>query len=204
MVTAWDMMATFGAVGGLSPQDQTADPEAKRAGLPPIDSINQWDYFLGEVSEPPRTELAIGGAAGNEGGGGPKFYATQVEALIAPYNSSKPPHYSSKWKLMVGTFHEAIWTGPQYPNASSKPFSQFPWTITANCTQGCLFNLENDPNEHTDLASQHPDVVTALRSRIVALNQTTFSPLRGKADPDGCHTALTKYGGFWGPFVDIN
>ena len=33
---------------------------------------------------------------------------------------------------------EAVWTGPQYPNASSNMSA---WDTAMDCSRGCLFNL---------------------------------------------------------------
>ena len=104
---------------------------------------------------------------------------------------------------MLGGFQEGCWTAQQYPNASSPNLSQYPWNATVDCSQGCLFNLEVDPNEHVEISGSHPDVVAELTARIRAVNETTFSPDRGQRDPRGCSTALGRYGGIWGPFSQL-
>ena len=100
--TTWDMYATFGVIAGLSAEEAVADDLATAAGLPAVDSINQLGWWLGQETIPPRQELLVGGAVGNENGGGDKFFLTGVEAIIqAPANDTAP-----KWKMMIGGFHE--------------------------------------------------------------------------------------------------
>ena len=203
LTTIWDLYATFGVAGGLSEAEATEDAAAAAAGLPAVDSISQWGYWNGSVTTPPRTELAIGGEVGNEngaGGGvrfrGPTSSNTGVEALIW----GTP---GKQFKLMVGTFHEAAWTGPEWPNSSSTSFAanNSHWLVTADCRAGCLFDISetmHGDNEHTDLAATQPDMVKKMRARLEQINATVFSPNRGPADKElGCNVALNDYSGFW-------
>ena len=156
---------------------------------------------------PPRRELALGGALGdgrgargdrgslggaltlNSDGGEARYLPTTVEGLIV-----------GDLKLLLGTFADAIWTGPHFPNTTTKPGD---WDTTADCTSGCLFNLTSDPTEHYDIAKANPATVAQMKARIAEINATAFSPQRGTADPSGCEVALQRYGGFWGPFVGL-
>ena len=123
-------------------------------------------------------EVAIGGEVGNENGGtsgirfrGPTAQNTGVEALVASLPDDDDDDNDDDdddggrggggatqrrlYKLMVGTFHFAMWTGPQWPNASSNSFAanHSHWDVTANCLpNGCLFDLTADPTEHYDIA----------------------------------------------------
>jgi arylsulfatase I/J len=228
LVTAWDLFATLSVAGGLSASEAVADGPAALAGLPAVDAISQWDYWRGSTAVAPRTEVAIGGEVGDENGGssgvrftGPTAKNTGVEALIVslPASDGNDAETTEKvvrhvdeggrtlYKLMVGTFHEAMWTGPQWPNKSSTSFStnHSHWAVTADCRRGCLYDLSNDPNEHVDLAPSKPDIVAKLRSRLESINSTVFSPDRGP--PLGhlkCQVAVEKYGGFFGPFLDLH
>jgi len=184
----WDLYATFCGLAGVDPHDKMAEA----AGLPPVDSINMWPAWSSRNRNDsmvhPRQELAIGGALGNAAGGGPAHLTTTVEGII-----------SGDYKLLVGTFAEAIWTGPQYPNASSKASE---WATTADCTHGCLYDLITDPGEHLDIAQHNPQLVAQLKARIATINATVFSPHRGSVSPQACAGATQRYGGFWGPFVN--
>ena len=115
------------------------------------------------------------------------------------------PYYgirSGRWKLMLGdpgaTFNTSDlgsgwWcTGPPCPashNNSASTGGPFPQH------GALLFDVEADPTERTDLASQNPDVVARLTARIVELNATAVPSAGecGPADPrridkDGCCT----------------
>eukprot|EP00756_Hemistasia_phaeocysticola_P054128 Hpha_TRINITY_DN30070_c0_g1::TRINITY_DN30070_c0_g1_i1::g.21442::m.21442/K12375/ARSI_J; arylsulfatase I/J len=182
----WDIYATFCGVAGVD----THDAMAAAAGLPPVDSVNLWPAWSGNDTELyPRAELAIGGALGSSHGGGNKPLTTTVEGII--YH-----HY----KLLWGSFDEAIWTGPQFPNKTSNPSA---WTTTANCSAGCLYNLIADPTEHNDIAADNPALVAQLKQRILAINLTAFSPNRGSISPSACSVATGQYRGFWGPFANL-
>ncbi len=141
----------------------------------------------------PRKELAIGGALNNAHGGGPNYLQTTVEGLIQTQADG------TTYKLLIGNHSEAMWTGPIFPNSSSRASD---WNAWIDCGDaGCLFNLDNDPSEHTNLANELPDLAVAMRKRISVINATVFSPVRGPRDPKACEVAQTMYGGYWGPFV---
>jgi hypothetical protein len=102
------------------------------------------------------------------------------------------------WKLLVGWIPLAGWTGPKYPNAS------FTNTPTISCGTpgvdgaGCLYNLDADPTEHVNLASNTEFValMAKLFGMIQAHNATTFTPNRGAVDPNACKAATEEYKGF--------
>lgn len=43
---------------------------------------------------------------------------------------------------------------------------------------GCLFNVFDDPTEHNDIAANNSAIVAELYARILAIQNTTFSPNR--------------------------
>ena len=87
-----------------------------------------------------------------------------------------------------------------------------------DCTHGCLFNVNDDKGEHTDLASQQPDRVAAMNETLLAEKRSFFtnndkgrnsalcpSPdttvdqagveaAVGKGDDCGCWMAIHHYG----------
>jgi hypothetical protein len=184
-------------------EDAISDTAAAAVGLPPVDSINQWEWWsngyaannsitgTGATVTPPRTELAIGAAYGSTHGAGNAFIATTVEGLI-----------QGEMKLILTAegfpIDEAVWTGPQFPNASTNASM---WDTAMDCSAGCLFNLTSDITEHHDLAAEQPMLVSAMVARIRAINATVFSPHRGAPSPLGCQVGLDDNGGFWGPFI---
>ena len=42
-----------------------------------------------------------------------------------------------------------------------------------------------------------------MMHRLHQINLTFFAPDRGEKDPAACEAAVKKYGGYWGPFVDV-
>lgn len=183
MVVA-DWYSTFCALAGVDPTDN----RAAAANLPPIDSINMWPLISGATTTSPRSEVVIGSDSSEclFGNG------TMVQALLR----------SDGYKLIIGSLGQNIWTGPYYPNATTK-WDDVPYDcgIPPNNGTGCLFNIFDDPTEHHDLAASNPDIVTALMNRINEHQATAFTPNRGKDDGSACKAALGTWKGFWGPFT---
>ena len=193
LMAGCDVYATFCAIAGVDPTDE----RAAAAGLPPVDGVNQWPSISGAQSGPIRKEVPVGSAAG-EANFPRSANNTVVQGIVT----------SDGWKLMVGSTGQNIWTGVYYPNQTTSwkdiPYDcGFPGKAPpANKTaSGCLFNITADPTEHFDVADQFPDVVTELYARINAWQETAFSPDRGSTDPAACEAAVTRWGGFWGPFI---
>jgi len=94
------------------------------------------------------------------------------------------------WKLLLGQAPQAIWTGPQFPNATTltQPAAE---TVFGDCgfSPGCLFELQSDPSEYTNVAADNPDIVTALRRGLELHNSTVFAPYR-TLDPRACQVRL--------------
>ena len=105
------------------------------------------------------------------------------------------------WKLLVGRIPLAGWTWPKYPNGTGAS------TPTVGCGTpgvngtGCLYNLDADPTEHTNLggSTAYSAIATELFAMLQRHNGTTFSPNRGEVDPKACAaaagTAATKEDG---------
>lgn len=73
-----------------------------------------------------------------------------------------------------------------------------------NCSQGCLYHLGNDPTEHTDIAASEPDVLAELLVALKEYQLNTFKRVLGPPIPKACETYIHKYGGYYGPFIDID
>ena len=87
-VHAADWYATFCALAGVSKHDDRAEA----AGLPPVDGLNMWPYFAGQVEQSPRQDI---------------FGATDM-------------FIHGQFKVM-GPTAQACWAGPQYPNNTISP-----------------------------------------------------------------------------------
>ena len=181
-----DWYATFCGIAGVS----TYDARAAAAGLPQVDSIDQWPLLSGTNSTPPRTEVILG-----------EPLVSGANSIGDPYMGVQAVIRADGYKLILGTTHQNVWTSPVYPNKSTS------WVNSGNdcgrgSTGGCLFNVFTDPSEYNDVAADHPDIVADLRARIAAHNATVYRPDRGQAmDKEACAAALNEYHGFWGPFL---
>ncbi len=108
---------------------------------------------------------------------------------------------SGDYKILVGNVGQAGYTGPMYPNTSSPEGIK----LKAQCgDSGCLYNIKTDPEERNNLATSMPDMLTQMRSKLAKYQATYFNPDRGNSWPGACDVAMNKYGGFGGPFLDLN
>ena len=73
----------------------------------------------------------------------------------------------------------------------------------SECTEEsgpCLFNIEVDPCEYTNLADKEPDIVKALLERLEAYRETMVPPRYKPTD----HAANPHFhGGLWVPWKDL-
>ena len=137
----------------------------------------------------------------------PPIDSLNMWPLISGQNSTSPRTdipisnttlISGDYKILVGTIDQAGWTGPVYPNIT-KPSGI---NATEHCGEtGCLYNIKDDPEERVNLASKMPDVIQKLQKSLAKYSASRFNPDRGKAWPGACSTAIKKYGGYWGPFI---
>lgn len=136
-----------------------------------------------------------------------------------------PPVIQSQAGLVVGdmkiitgqAINMAIFTGPQYPNAST------PWTNNNSikvpsfaCSKpykaGCLFNVTADPTEHNDLALERPELLASMLAQLRNISKSRYDPLRGPGDPRACVQMKKNRGpdgnkngwiGFFGPWLEL-
>ena len=105
---------------------------------------------------------------------------------------------SGDYKILTGTVPMAGWTEEIHPKSNSVSLPD------QSCTKrGCLYNIKDDPEERSDLASTMPSVLRSMRSRLQGYQATHFDPDRGSVSPAACDSALGIYQGFWGPFVEL-
>jgi len=190
LMAGWDWYATYAALAGVDPTDH----RAAAAGLPPIDSHNLWPFLSGKSQTSPRTELEIGDYSDNtkpHSGMNPKA-KTLVGGII-----------QGNYKVLVGTVSNSGWAGPTYPGGSCEGCSTTE-TCGKTVDKGCMFDIFADPSEHKNVAKQNPDVFNKLIARIAELQKHVYSPNRGSSSSKACAAATGKYGGFWGPYMDID
>ena len=171
------------SLAGLSAEQIRSDPRAAAAKLPGVDSIDMAGFLLNGTAESasPRTEIPLDC----------NFHGEC--ALI-----------SGNFKLLQGAVTNAAWSGPVSPNASTGPMAPVFKRYTAQCGDGCLYDIVADPGEHFDLASspQHGATLRALQARARALNASTFRPDRGGHDFAAECNAAAKAGNFFAPWLD--
>ena len=135
----------------------------------------------------------------------PPIDSLNMWPLISGQNSTSPrvdipvtykTLISGDYKILTEDIGEAGWTGPHYPNSSHSV------DAVAKCGDGCLYNIKLDPLEHNNLATEMPDVLNMMQKKLAQYQSTRFNPDRGSEWPGACETAINKYGGYWGPFVD--
>ena len=163
--------------------DATHDETAEKAGLPTVDALDIWPLLAGEVDESPRKEIPLSRSS---------LIVDQHKLIWSP---NKLVEFAS-------------WTGPKYPNASTTDEDT---RATLNCSSGCLFNVDKDPGEHKDLAAEEPDRVASMKQRLEELQDTFFDNNDKGVDscppdidmPCACWAAVNYYGGFFGPYQDL-
>eukprot|EP00927_Polykrikos_kofoidii_P044750 TRINITY_DN38633_c0_g1_i1.p1 TRINITY_DN38633_c0_g1~~TRINITY_DN38633_c0_g1_i1.p1 ORF type:complete len:617 (-),score=75.20 TRINITY_DN38633_c0_g1_i1:393-2033(-) len=173
-----DWYATLSGLAGEKPDDDLA----AKSGLPPVDGLDVWPLLSGQNSTSPRVEVPL-----------------SSDVII-----------SGKWKLLLGHQTGAFWQGPHYPNASS---AREPQVASLACGQkGCLFDLVEDPTEHTDVRDRYPEVAVRMAGRLAELRPTFFHNIDVGVDscppgidmPCACWMAAHYYGGFFGPFQEVD
>ena len=191
-ITAWDWYASYAFLAKQNPQDEFA----REAKLPPIDSINVMEYLLGQNATIPRNYVVIGDTsaiAPNQAGN------TLVGGLIMDNFKILVGAKSRSWEI-----NQYVITGPEWPNKTSH---LVPLLHSKKCTRdaihGCLFDIKSDPSERNNLAASQPKLFYKMLVQLDTFQSRVYSPNRGTRDPQACTDAKTKYGGYWGPFVDL-
>ncbi|XP_033752404.1 arylsulfatase J-like [Pecten maximus] len=68
-------------------------------------------------------------------------------------------------------------------------------TTTSGSTSPQLFNLRDDPTEHHDISSQHPDIVSNLEAKLANYRKTQMTA----QNPDQIQHILHQYNNVWTP-----
>eukprot|EP00730_Choanoeca_flexa_P001924 TRINITY_DN10844_c0_g1_i1.p1 TRINITY_DN10844_c0_g1~~TRINITY_DN10844_c0_g1_i1.p1 ORF type:complete len:133 (+),score=23.46 TRINITY_DN10844_c0_g1_i1:74-472(+) len=105
-------------------------------------------------------------------------------------------------QLLTGEVIEANWGGPQYPNASTAtdPIENY----KMDCSKGCLYNVARDPHERDDVAADNQDKVAAMKQRMTDLAAGIWTQSPGQADPVCRDVSQSRYGGFLGPWKELD
>eukprot|EP01062_Namystynia_karyoxenos_P003461 TRINITY_DN11238_c0_g1_i1.p1 TRINITY_DN11238_c0_g1~~TRINITY_DN11238_c0_g1_i1.p1 ORF type:complete len:597 (+),score=113.64 TRINITY_DN11238_c0_g1_i1:70-1791(+) len=189
LAAGWDWYATLAALAGVDP----TDARAAAAGLPPIDSYDLWPMIAGINKTSPRPELPIGTDGLLIGIG------TSMEARVGGL-------IRGRYKLLLQSIIPMSgWTGPVFPNTTSNWDADYALHLCGPTVfTGCLYDIYADPSERRNIARESPQIWRELHHRVKELQQTTFSPHRGKQDPAACDMVAGRYRGFWGPWAFLD
>eukprot|EP01051_Picozoa_sp_SAG22_P001275 SAG22_NODE_48_length_24654_cov_4.406394_23_plen_1288_part_00 len=200
LVAVYDWYATFVALAGGS----VADPAAAAAGLPPVDAVDLSSAVLGIGSggavATGRMELAIGTQNSSET---VRNVAGLLMMLPAPGNSTPGTLY----KLLTGLQNQAAHSAPLSPNSTEDASLSFsptePDRFAYDCGErGCLHELLSDEGERRDRAAlpESAKVLQAMYARLREMRASALVVEPGPIDAVACEVAMSKYGGFYGPF----
>ena len=224
LLGVWDWYTTLSSLAQIDPTDH----RAAAAGLPPIDSISLVDVLLGTTSDGVDVEAGRNNTQGIPGGID-KQMSRGVQRRQTLLLGTEPtdgfplgatvggmisidPSSGAMWKLLLGPQKQSCWTGPRFPNASTQAHG---CNAIEQCTVGnssaennsnnklgCLFRLDIDPEERTDLGAlnEYRSRAAQMQAAILKARESAYNPRRGHTDQRACEAALAR-GGFWGPFV---
>ena len=154
-------------------------------GLPPVDSVSMWRVLTAASLDPAADEhprIEVPVSSG-------KFLAAGKNAalIVGPY------------KLLRGLVTDRH----RYQDTAT--------FVPLDCSQGCLFNIRQDPGETTDVRLAHPGVHARLLVRAEELDATYFQACSGGPSTDigimaehmdaiAFSTAVAR-SFFWGPWL---
>ena len=191
-VSIADWYATFLDMATIKEEDT----KAAKAGLPPMDSVSVLPLILGNSNAPVlRQELVL--TAGDI-----------PESDIMP--GSRGALLSGKFKLLFGNQKPAVFPVTQYPKQGVTLEPLVVDCGDAQRREGCLFDLEADPQERTDIAKLRPDVTRNLTQRYIHLAKFAYQTPRLRISYDlrkmkDLYATMDKRcGGFWCPYTNLS
>lgn len=167
LVHVCDWYATFCSLAGADPWDS----RAHAAGLPPVDSIDQWGYLSGKSVTPARTQM----------------YADTAMLI------------NGTFKYLSSKENQACWSGPVSPNSSAGDMECTTTECGSGGCLFNIFddptehvNLAEDP--------AYAPQLNAMASLLAELNKGYFNPDRGGEDARACDQSQAN-GDFYGPWL---
>jgi len=164
----------------------------------PLDAVSAWPWISGRTSSSARRELIYDQI---------RTLPTTAHSPATCLNVSgvcvKGAIQRDGWKLVVGPEPQNTWNGWFSPNASV-PFNTSAFDATkCPADTPCLFNLDQDLTEHTDVSAAHADVVASLLARFVHVASVAYHPplQNPAADLSGYCAAVRRNGNFVGPWM---
>ncbi|XP_076092526.1 arylsulfatase B-like [Mytilus galloprovincialis] len=153
-------------------------------GTKPLDGYDQWKTISEGVEGPRKVLLhnidplfkTVGEPAYND------TFDSRVRAAI---------RYKD-WKLITGNPGNGSWI-PE-PTSHLSAIYQY----ESEKKNLWLFNIAEDPTEHTDLSNKYPDIVKTMLDLLQGFNHTSVPCYYPKEDKRGNPELL---GGYWGPWM---
>lgn len=157
-------------------------------GTKPLDGFNQWGAIL-QKSPAPRSEILHNID--------PKEKVIRFQNKSLPFDIRvKSAIRSGPWKLLTGNPGFDKWVKPPESQQSSEEINSSDFISMSNLVY--LFNIDEDPYEHKNVASSNPEVVIDLLMRL-AKYESTAVPVRYPL-PD-IRSDPIFHGGFWVPWI---
>lgn len=206
IISIADWYSTFSEIAGVDVKDdksEAANILLTAQGLPtlpPVDGVPQWGFVTNNTNARPGLLHLSDGAV--------LRWPYKLVTGIQPYGRHSGELFPN-CSTVKGVYNDH---GPQFIDLKifdhkldlarrTKKEREIYWQ--EDCGEGCLYNLEVDPNEHTNIADVASDMFDKMKASLTELNKNLFVPERGDASTAACKTALSN-GGFMGPFVDVD
>jgi len=197
-----DWFGTFCYLAGVDQKDQMAISN----GLPDVDSINQWPILSGEKHKSQRTDIQISPVTLLD-------YAGKWKLLTGPDPGNINTDTTAGY-VPFDTYAVGYWTGfpneegsqdrgavygsfsnlcPKLKEKVAEPLRGFvTCSLGQDCRNGCLYNLDEDPGEHNDVAAKHPQVHKEMMEKLAKGQKKwtaaepwgVFNPVRAGDDPN--------------------
>eukprot|EP00401_Gymnodinium_catenatum_P073526 CAMPEP_0117618780 /NCGR_PEP_ID=MMETSP0784-20121206/86278_1 /TAXON_ID=39447 /ORGANISM="" /LENGTH=601 /DNA_ID=CAMNT_0005422651 /DNA_START=49 /DNA_END=1850 /DNA_ORIENTATION=- len=199
LIAAWDWYATFAALAGADPTDR----KAKRAGLPPVESVNVWPLISGEVVTSPRQAIVVGTYVGESQFDKERGNEKATVGGLLAYKGD------TLYKLILGQsggdrIECAGVTGPNIDGWDLKPNEFCNQTRVCGRTPatGCLFDVGRDESESKNLAAKEQQLFRLMLKERDEHEEGVYSPNRTQswarhANMAACDVAVKE--GFWVP-----
>ena len=144
-----DWWATLSVLAGVDPVDDAWFEGAVR----PVDSVDVWPMLVGTNLTAPRpwTPTSDYGIVWGQ-------YKLVTLAGQSNYYTNSSEHVNPD-----GTVLPCLAGAQAHKGGEDNPISG---CVTCNSTQPCLFDMDNDAAETTNIASAHPDVVARLAAKL--------------------------------------
>ena len=181
------------AVAGRDEEQHCVPPRSALPALPAMEEVDQEGGFSAALASKAANNLKQGAIMSIEG--------EKHWKLLVGY-----PGWKKQWDGWLQPPSAAEEEAPEDATAASVGT---PYNGTLCVASPCLFEVNSDPLEKTDVATQHPKIVKRLHARLVELlaGEVTLAdsglcptPLGTK--PDARMTALAIATGFWQPWLN--